>query len=371
MKFIWSRALAIAQKEVYHIVRDPFTLSLSILLPVFMVVVFGFAIEFNVKRIHLAVNDADKTQMSQRLIDTFGKSDYFIVDKVGSPEEAQKAIMRNRDRAALIIPGGFELNLFAGRSSQVQLLLDGSDNSTVAPILSYLSTIQKMAGKRLANFDPPPLVDFKTRFLFNSELNSRWFAIPGLMVVIMAILTILLTALTVAQEWENGSMELLLSTPAEPLEIIVGKLVPYAVLSFGAVVFVYIISRTIFGLPFRGNLFVFGLGSFLFLVTYLAQGLLISVLTRSQHIAMQFAMMTGLLPAQLLSGFIFPIESMPKFFQYLTMILPARWFMVVSRESYLKGSTFLDLWMPFLILGSFCWLMIYLSTKKFKKDLEL
>jgi ABC-2 type transport system permease protein len=370
MSFVWDRAMAIAQKETYHVLRDPFTLALSIGLPIFMVVIFGFAIEFNVKNIPLAVHDANKTRMSRELIETFSSSNYFIVDYVDSPQKAQQTIMSNRNRAALIIPGDFQKTLFAGRVSRVQLLLDGSDNSTVAPILSYLATIQQMASKRLMGFDPPQEVKIKTRFLFNEELNSRWFVIPGLLVVIMSILSVLLTSLTVAQEWENGSMELLLSTPAEPLEIIAGKLVPYAVLGIGAVVFVYIVSRTVFGLPFRGNLFVFGLGCVLFLVTYLAQGLLISVLTRSQHIAMQFAMMTGLLPAQLLSGFIFPIESMPSFFRYFTMILPARWFMVISRESYLKGPTFFDLGVPFLFLGISCWLMIFLATKKFKKDLE-
>jgi len=370
MSFVWSRAKAIAQKEIYHVIRDPFALALSIGLPIFLVIVFGFAIEFNVKNIHLAVHDADQTQASRGLIDIFGKSEYFIIDKVTSPEKAQQAIMSNNDRAALIIPGGFEKLLFTGKSSQVQLLLDGSDNSTVVPILSYLESIQKMANKQLANFNPSENIDIKTRFLFNAELNSRWFVIPGLTVAIMAILSVLLTALTVAQEWENGSMELLLSTPVQPLEVIVGKLVPYAFFCLVAVVFVYIISRTVFGIPFRGNIFVFGLGCVLFLVTCLVQGLLISILTRSQSLAYQIANMTGLLPAQLLSGFIFPVESMPKFFQYFTMLLPARWFMVIARESYLKGSTFFDLGIPFLALGTLCWFMIFFAVKKFKKDLE-
>ncbi len=370
MRFIWGRAGAIAQKEIYHVLRDPFTLALSIGLPIFMVIVFGIAIEFNVRNIPLAVYDGDNTQISRELVDIFGKSDYFIVHKVAGPKEALQKIMGNDDRAALIIPGGFQKDLFSGRVADAQILLDGSDSSTVVPILGYIKSIQQMAASQLADFKPPQNVNVKTRFLFNSELNSRWFVIPGLIVIIMALLSILLTALTVAQEWENGSMELLLSTPAEPLEIIVGKLVPYTVLSLGAVVFVYVISRTVFAVPFRGNLLVFGSGCVLFLLTYLAQGVLISVLTRTQHVAMQFAMLTGLLPVQLLSGFIFPIESMPVFFRYFTMILPARWFMVIARESYLKGSTFLELGIPFLALGITSYLMLFLATKKFKRDLE-
>lgn len=370
MSFVWSRAKAIAQKEVYHIIRDPFTIVFSIGLPIFLVIVFGYAIEFNIKNIPLAVYDGDRTMSSRELIDTFGKSNYFIINKKNSPNAAMNTLFNGEDRAALIIPGGFQKDLFAGRSAKAQFLLDGSDNSTVTPILSYISSIQNIVLKKLANFDATK-VEIKTRFLFNSELNSKWFVIPGLLAVIMAILSVLLTSLTVAQEWENGSMELLLSTPAEPLEIIIGKLVPYAILSLGSVIFVYIISRVMFGVPFRGNLLVFALGCILFLVTYLSQGLLISTWTRSQQIAMQLSTFTGLLPAQLLSGFIFPIDSMPTFFRYFTMILPARWFMTIARESYLKGSTFFDLIIPFFALSSLCIFMIFLAVKKFKKDLEL
>jgi len=370
MSFLWSRAGAIAQKEVYHVMRDPFTLALSIGLPMFIVFSFGYAIEFNVKNIHIAVYDADQTQSSRRVKDTFGSSSYFILEPVSSPVEAQRVITGDRDRASLIIPGGFQKDLFSGRSSRAQILLDGSDNSTVGSILSYVQAIQNITSRRLGDFDPPAAVNLKTRFLFNPELNSRWFVIPGLAVVVMAILSILLTALTVAREWENGSMELLLTTPVEPLEIIVGKLAPYAALCILAVIFIYIISRTVFALPFEGSLWVFGFGCILFLITHLAQGLLISVVTRKQQIAMQIGLMSGLLPAQLLSGFIFPIESMPTFFRYFTMILPARWFMTISRQSYLKGSTLGEMGLSFFVLSLLCAIMVRAATSRFKKDLE-
>lgn len=370
MSFLWSRTAAIVKKEVYHVLRDPFTLMLSLGLPVFLVFVFGFAIEFNVKNIHIAAFDADQSQASRRLLDTFGSSDYFIVEQVPSIIAAQTAILNDEDRAALIIPKQFEADLFSTRNADVQLLLDGSDNSTIGPILSYLGTIQKIAAHQIANFNPTQYFDLKTRFLFNPELNSRWFVIPGLIVVVMAILSVLLTALTVAREWENGSMELLLSTPIEPLEIIVGKLAPYAFLGVLAVTFVYVISRTVFQVPFHGNLIVFGIGVMLFLVTYLAQGLLISVVTRTQQVAMQIGILSGLMPAQLLSGFIFPIENMPAFFQYLTMLLPARWFMTIARDSYLRGSTFLEMKTAFFALSVLAVFMMFLAVKKFKRDLE-
>ncbi len=368
--FIWSRAIAISRKEVFHILRDPFTMAAALVLPVFMVIIFGVAIEFNVKNIKLAVSDSDMTQSSRRLLDTFGSSQYFLLHRVASPESAAIDVSAERARAALIIPPYFEKDLFAGRTARAQLLVDGSDNSTVGPVLGYVGSIQTIASRRIGNFDPPAPYELRTRFLFNPELNSRWFVIPGLTVVVMSILSILLTSLTVAREWENGSMELLLSTPVQPLEIIVGKLAPYGVLGIIAVTFVYVIARTIFGVPFVGNIAVFGLGSLIFLVTYLAQGLLISVVTRNQTIAMQFAMLSGMLPSNLLSGFIFPIESMPKFFHYFTMIFPARWFMRIARDTFLKGSSFVELGGAFLALSIICFLMIFAATRRFKRDLE-
>jgi len=368
--FVWQRAAAISRKEVFHIIRDPFTLAAALVLPVFMVLIFGVAIEFNVKKVALVVSDADQTQSSRRLLDTFGSSGYFLLQHAGSPNDAIEDVTAERARAALIIPPRFEKDLYAGRGAQAQILVDGSDNSTVGPVLGYVGSIQTIASRRIGNFNSPNTYELRTRFLFNPELNSRWFVIPGITVVIMAILSILLTALTVAREWENGSMELLLSTPVQPLEIIVGKVAPYGALGLIAVTFVYIIARTVFGVPFVGNLAVFGLGCLLFLVTYLALGLLISVVTRKQVVAMQFAMMLGMLPTQLLSGFIFPVESMPAFFQYFTMLLPARWFMRIARDTFLKGSSLLDLGGAFLALLIFCGMMIFVATRRFKRDLE-
>ncbi|MFA5975490.1 MAG: ABC transporter permease [Elusimicrobiota bacterium] len=368
--FVWARAWAVARKEVFHIRRDPFTLTLALGLPVLMVLVYGFAMDFNVKNVPLSVSDSDRTQASRRLIDLFTSSHYFLVNPSGSMAEAVQDVTAEHAKACLIIPPRFEKDLLAGRGAEAQILLDGADNSTVGPVAGYLNGIQTMASQRIGGFDPPKLYELRTRFLFNPELNSRWFVIPGLTVVVMAILSIMLTALTVAREWENGSMELLLSTPIQPLEIIVGKLAPYAVLGITAQVFVYVIARTVFQVPFVGNLAVFALGCVLCLGTYLAQGILISVIARKPQVAMQFSMLSGMLPTNLLSGFVFPIASMPLVFRYLTMIFPARWFMTISRDTYLKGSSLLELSGAFLMLTLFCGGMILAATRRFKRDLE-
>ncbi len=370
MTFSMRRAQAVARKEIYHILRDPITLGAALALPLFMVIMFGVAIEFNVKHVSLAVSDSDRTQSSRRLLNTFASSDYFLIRRVASPADAVIAVTAERARAALIIPPQFEQDLFAGRGATAQILVDGSDNSTVGPILGYVGTIQTIASRHIGGFEANAPYELRTRFLFNPELNSRWFVIPGLVVVVMAVISVLLTALTVAREWENGSMELLLSTPVSPLEIIVGKLAPYGMLGIIATVLIYGIARTAFAIPFAGSLWVFGLGCLLFLITYLAQGLLISVVTRQQTVAMQLSMMSGMLPSTLLSGFIFPIESMPPFFQYFTMILPARWFMTIARGTFLQGSSFLELGFPFIALAVICVLMIFLAARRFKRDLE-
>lgn len=368
--FSFRRAIAVAKKEVFHILRDPFTLGSALGLPVFMVVVFGVAIEFNVKNIGLSVSDTDVSSSSRRLLDTFTSSNYFTVQNARSPAEAIEQLTSEQARAALVIPLSFESDLKAGRTTKVQMLLDGSDSSTVQPVLGYIGAIQAIANERVAGFSFEPPYEVRTRYLFNPELNSRWFVIPGLNVMVMGILSILLTALTVAREYENGSMELLLSTPIRPLEIIIGKLTPYGVLGVMAVAFNFLISRLVFDVPFVGNLWVFSLGTLIFLVAYLCQGLLISVTTRNQQIAMQMAMISGMLPTQLLSGFVFPIESMPLGFQYLTAIFPARWYMDISRDTFLKGTSFSDLAFPFFALSLFALLMIVLGTRRFKKDLE-
>ena len=366
-----SSILAIAKKEVYHIVRDPFTLALALGMPVVMVLFFGLAIEFNLDRIPIAIFDGNKSPDSRTLIRTFVSSDYFKPRYVLSPSQGVQMLDEGSVHAALVIPPTYARDLtFFGQSS-VQVLVDGTDNSSAGSILGYLSGLQLSAVQNqfeAHNLKHP--IHVVTRFLYNPELNSRWFVVPGLTAVVIAVLSILLTSLTVAREWENGSMELLLGTPIKPIEIILGKLMPYWVMGLLAIVFVFMMSQVVFGVPFKGSFLIYLLSCLVFLLTYLAQGLLISVLTRKQQLSMQFAMLTGLLPTLLLSGFIFPVEHMPDFFYYLTMVLPARWFILISRRIFLQGANFFDVLPSFLVMCLIFAVMITLATRKFKKDVE-
>jgi len=371
LQFNFKRALSIAKKEKFHIMRDPFTLTMATILPVLLVLIFGLAIEFNVKDIGLTVHDSDRTFSSRKLVEVFSSSQYFNINPSrGSIVDAINDLDSERSKASLIIEPEFEHNLLAHGNTKAQFLLDGADNSTAGVILGYLGGIQKAANFKLTGTLVKEPIELKTRYLFNPELSSPWFIVPGLAVVVIAILSILLTALTVAREWENGSMELLLSTPVQPLEIIIGKLIPYTVIGLAAVLLVVLVAILGFGIPFAGNIMLFGIGSLIFLIACLAQGMLISVLIRTQQLSMQIAMVTGLLPSLLLSGFIFPLESMPKVFQNFTSILPSKWFMIISRGIFLKGADFIDLKLPFLGLFLLCSILIITATKKFKKDLE-
>ncbi len=369
-RFILGRALSIARKEVRHLSRDPFTLSMALGVPVFLVIFFGYVLDYDVKRVQLLVSDRDQTRVSRDLVGVFASADYFSPLALRPGDTPLGTLEEGRAKAALFIEPGFARDIAKGQPAQVQIVVDGADNQTTSVIASYLAGLQSAAAQRLLPESRASPVKLRTRFLFNPELNSRWFVVTGLFVVVTGIVSVLLTALTVAREWETGSMELLLSTPVQPLEIIVGKLAPYMGLCLAAVGLTYLAARVGFGIPFNGHHGTFLLACFLFLMCTLAQGLLISVLTRQQQLAMQFSNLTGLLPATLLSGFVFPVESMPVFFRYFTAILPARWFVMACRGIFLKGEGVVELALPLGVLTVIGSGLVFLAVKKFKKDLE-
>jgi ABC-2 type transport system permease protein len=367
--FSMRRTRAIAHKEVRHILRDPLTMGFALGLPLVLVAFFGYAIDLDLRHIPVMHVNRDQTRASRQLIEVFNSSQFFQM----SPAPAGDAVGHldaGRARAVLMIEPGFGKRLAAGKSVAAQVLLDGVDSSTAGSVLGYLGGIERAANERLTGRTMPlaPLA-LQTRYVFNPELSSRWFVVPGLLVVVMSIMAIMLTAMTVAKEWETGSMELLLSTPVHPAEIVLGKLAPYLGLSFMAVAFVYAIARLL-GVPFAGSHLLLILGCLLFLIPCLMQGLLISVATRQQQLAMQLSLMVGMLPSFMLSGFIFPVESMPLFFRILTRILSPRWFMVISRGIFLKDANIVELAGPLLALTAIAIFFTTLAVKRFKADME-
>jgi len=367
--FQLSRAMSIARKEGRHIRRDPVTLAAALGLPVLLVCFFGFVIDLNVREVGLLVSDGDNTRASRELTDMFSASGYFKVAHAGSAAEATRALGDERAKAALLIEPEFERNVRAGKPASAQVLLDGADNEYAGTVVAYLAGIQDEASSRLTRAPPPP-ASLRTRFLFNPELNSKWFIVPGIFVIVVGLIASLLTALTVAREWENGSMELLLGTPVKPLEIIFGKIAPYLVLSLAGVALVYAMARVVFGVPFVGSHLLFFLATGLFLAATMAQGLVISVVTRNQQLAFQAAMNTGMLPIQLLSGFIFPVESMTPLFQALTAVIPARWYMTLTRALFLRAPDLVMIAPSLAALAALAIASVAFAWRKFKTDLE-
>jgi ABC-2 type transport system permease protein len=364
-----TRCIAIFQKEFKHILRDPFTLLLALFLPVVIVLILGSSIEFNLKEIPTVVVDHDKTQESVRLVETFNSSQYFKTHFVENPQEALREITQEKAKMALYIPPNFNNKISAGQRADVQAIVDGADNTYVSAIANYISAIQNLAIMNILHKKRNP--DFlKIRLLFNPELVTAWFAVPGLSAIIIALVSILLTALTICREFELGSMELLLSTPVKTEEIIVGKLFPYAFLSWVGFGIVYFAARTVFGVPFRGSYGILLSGTAIFIFDYLALGLLISVVAKHQQLAVQMALGIGLIPTILLSGFIFPIEYMPAFFRHLTMIFPARWYMEIVRSAYLKAIPAEALLQPFLFIIVEGMILVAIAIAKFRRSLE-
>ena len=372
INFSYRRARAVFTKEFKHIFRDPFTLMMALLLPFLIVLILGNSIEFNIQSIDLAYMDHDHTPASRKLVETFGSSDYFRPYAVETPEQGFDDVVSEHAKAMLIIPPHFEKDFVAKSDANVQILLDGADNSSISAISNYLNTINTDAVYKIKDIPPQSgsLLQFKTRYMFNPELNSRWFSIPGITAVIIALVAIMLTALTICKEWEQGSMEMLLSTPVTSLEIMFGKLLPYAVLSFCGFIIVYAAARVIFGIPFNGSYAILIAGTMLFIFDYLALGLYISVISHEQQVAVQYAAAIGLLPTALLSGFIFPIQYMPEVFQWVSALFPARFYIDISRDQFLKASSFADLWVPFAALSIQAVVLMSACIWRFRRTLE-
>ena len=371
--FSWRRTRAIFSKEFKHIWRDPFTLIMALMLPLAIVLILGNSIEFNIKSINMAYADADRTSASRKLIETFGSSNYFRPYDIDNPDDIYDDIVKGRARVGLVIPPNFERNANAENAASVQVLVDGTETSTMSSVANYLNTINQNAYFKIMDV---PLdsgvqnLQFKVRYLFNPELNSRWFAVPGLSAVIIALVAIMLTTLTICREWERGSMEMLLSTPATRLDIIVSKVAPYAILGFAGFILVFIVARTVFGVPFIGSYWQLILGTWLFILGYLAIGLLISVSTKKQEVAIQYAAIIGLLPTVILSGFVFPIEYMSRGYQYVSSLFPARFYMDITRDQFLKGSLFFDIWWLYAVLAFQALVILVLCVFRFKRSLE-
>ena len=367
------RLLAIARKEVRQLSRDTRSLLLAFLLPVLLLILFGYAISWDVRDVRTGVLDQDRSAAGRELLDAFRASGYFSITAViDDPGEIRPLLDRGSVQAVLVIPPGFAADLGAGRTARVQALVDGSDANTATIVLGYArGVVASWAARRGGDgAEPPrpPLVA-QTRVWFNEELESKNMIVPGLVAVIMMIVAAMLTSLTIAREWERGTMEQLAATPVTRLEVVMGKLLPYLVIGLLDVALSTALGVWLFGVPLRGSLLLLAALSLLFLLGALGLGMFISAITRSQILATQAAMIATFLPAFLLSGFMFAIEVMPRALQFVTYLVPARYFLVVTRGIFLKGVGVGVLHTQALLMLAFAAAGVGLAVASFRKEL--
>lgn len=365
------RVFAILYKEFIHILRDPRSLILVFLWPLLMILLYGYAITFDIKHIGIGVLDQDHTPRSRQLIQKLTSSDYFQVTQfLSSRKQIEDGFKRQTFRLVLIIPPRFHEDLFGKEKTEVQLIVDGSDANTATIAINYLKMfflLYSLEQQSQIGFQP---VEIAPRVWYNPELKSSHFIVPGLVAIILMMVCTLLTSVTIARERETGTIEQILVSPIHAGEMVVGKVLPYILLSFLDALLVMVFSIFVFGVPFRGNPVIFLLGILAFEYVALSLGVLVSIRAKTQQVAMITAMVTTFLPTFLLSGFIFPIASFPKVLRIISIFVPARYFLLIVRGVMLKGVGWPVLWKPFLILLFFGIVLMGISIKRFKLHLE-
>ena len=369
-----GRLGAMARKEWIQLRRDLRSMILAFLLPIFLLLFFGYAITWDVRNVPVAVLDQDRSVASRELVRALVSSGYFTPEEyLASSSEIDDRLSRGAVMGVLTIPPGYAADLKApGHSPQVQLLLDGSDANTATIALGYADAIIARHGARIlsAGRDAPLPITLETRTWYNPDLVSRHMIVPGLIAVVMSIIAAMLTALTIAREWERGTMELLASTPVGRLEVVLGKLLPYLAIGLVDVAATVACGMAIFGAPMNGSILLLGLFTTLFLTGALGLGIFISAAVKSQVLATQIAMLVTYLPALLLSGFMFDISSMPRALQGVTFVIPARYFVTVTRGIFLKGVGVEILWPQAVLMTVYAALGIALATSVFRKELS-
>jgi ABC-2 type transport system permease protein len=362
-----TRLWAVAQKELRQIRRDRRSLLILLFLPAFFLFLYGYALNFDIRHIGLAIEDRDQSAESRDLIARFTRSTYFdVAARVHAEREIDALMDAGRIRAALVIPAGFSRDLRQGEVAQVQVILNGDNANTATTVLGYTQALLREASVAQA-IDAVPrvrLAAVQPRVWYNPELRSTLFLVPGLIAYISMITAVVATALSIVREKESGTMEQIRMAPISMPAFVLGKTLPYLVLSQLSAMLVIVASQVLFGLPLRGGWIALSVVLALFLIGALGTGLLISTLADTQQVAFQAAMLAAFLPTFILSGFIFPISSMPVALQYVTAAVPARYFLTALRGVILKGLGLPALWQPLAALALYAVVVLGLSAAR-------
>jgi ABC-2 type transport system permease protein len=350
-------------KELRQIRRDRRSLLILLFIPIFFLFLYGYALNFDIRHVPLAVEDRDHSEESRGLIAAFVRSTYFNqVATIEDDADVERMLNLGTARAVLVIPAGFSRDLRDGRAPEVQIALDGENANSATTVLGYANAVLADASVRLAGRTRATLVSVAPRIWYNPELRSTLFLVPGLIAYLATITGVVSTALSIVREKESGTMEQIRMAPISTLTFVVGKTLPYLVLSQVSAFLVILAAMAMLGLPMRGDWLTLGLVVALFLVGALGTGLLVSTIAPTQQVAFQASMLIAFLPTFMLSGFIFPIASMPIVLQYITTIVPAKYFLIALRGVVLKGLGLADLLVPMAAMAVFAVAVLGLSA---------
>ena len=367
---------AVARKEFLHILRDPRSLTMALALPLLMILLFGYALTLDVDRIPTIIYDANQSPESRNLISRFQGSRYFeILGMASSYREIERKIDRDECMLGIVIQRDYSRKLHSGKKPQIQQLFDGSDSNTAAIALGYANSvvqshaveIQAQARNRMGRRTEGMPIEARSRIWYNSELKSKNYIVPGLIALILMIIGALLTSLTLAREWEMGTMEQLLSTPLRPAEIALGKMSAYFTLGITDMILTIVVGVLIFHVPMRGSYLFLAIAGCLFLIGALFWGVLVSALSRSQLVAYMLATLTSFLPAFLLSGFVFAIENMPVPIQAITYLFPTRYFVTILKGIFLRGVGLEVLYLEIGLLTAYALLVFFIATRSLRQ----
>jgi ABC-2 type transport system permease protein len=372
----FRRTRAVARKEFLHILRDPISLVMALALPILMILLFGYALTLDVDRIPTVVYDSNQSPESRELVSRFQGSRYFhILEAAADYGAIERAINLDECILGIVIPMDYTRDLLSGRNPQIQLLFDGSDSNTASIALGYANGIVQSFALDLrshslknpgSGISKTP-IDARLRIWYNSQQKSKNYIVPGLIALILMIIGALLTSLTLAKEWEMGTMEQLLSTPLRPAEVALGKMSAYFVLGGIDMFLTVVVGVFIFQVPQRGSYIFLAVSGCLFLIGALLWGILLSALTRSQLVAYQLGVVTSFLPAFLLSGFVFAIENMPIPIQVITHLFPTRYFVTILKGIFLRGVGIEVLFLEVGLLAIYAVLIFLIVLKKLKQ----
>ncbi|NVO01457.1 MAG: ABC transporter permease [Bacteroidetes bacterium] len=359
-------------KEFYHIFRDVRTMAILFGIPIVQLLLFGFVITNEIKDAKIAIFDQSKDNITQKLSQKILSSGYFLLEKnLNNYNEINQSFKEGNIKLVIVFEKDFAKHLEKERKANLQIISDASEPNTANILVNYTIAITNDFLKEInPNAKVPLQIIPEVRMLYNPDLKGVFMFVPGIMAMLLMLISAMMTSISITREKETGTMEVLLVSPLKPIQIIVGKVVPYVFLSFINAVVILILGKFVFGVPINGSILLLLGESVLYILTALSLGIMISTLTKTQQTAMLISMLVLMLPSILLSGFIFPIENMPTPLQFICQIMPPKWFIIIIKNIMLKGVGFAYVWKETLILFGMMVFFILVSVKKFKIRLE-